>query len=137
MQPIPVEEAQGHLAELLAKLAPGEEVVLTRDDRPAAIIRSITPFSPRAEDASRGVPGTLALQTVPVAQAEAHLVEMVGKLSPEDEIVLTGNGRLIATIRSPRLTPREPPRLGTMRGTVLSVAPDFDDIPEGFEEYLP
>jgi antitoxin (DNA-binding transcriptional repressor) of toxin-antitoxin stability system len=137
MQPIPVEEAQGRLAEVLASLVPGEEVVLTRDDRPAAIVRSITPFSPRAEDASRGVPGTLALQTMPVAHAQARLVEMVGKLSPEAEIVLTGNGKLIATIRSTRLTRRAPPRLGTMRGTVLSVAPDFDDVPEGFEEYLP
>jgi antitoxin (DNA-binding transcriptional repressor) of toxin-antitoxin stability system len=137
MQPIPVEEAQSQLAEILAKLVPGEEVVLTRDGKPAATIRSITPFSPQAPDASRGIPGRLAVQTMPVTQAESHLIEMVGKLLPEEEIVLTGNGKLIATLRSPQVTRREPPRLGTLKGTVLYMAPDFDDIPEGFEEYLP
>ena len=137
MQTITVEEAQSHLAEILAKLVPGEEIVLTRDDRPAAIIRSITPFAPQAQDAARGIPGHLALQTMPVAEGEARLIETVGKLSPGEEIVLTGNGKLIATIRSPQFPLREPPRLGTLKGTILYIAPDFDDIPEGFEEYLP
>jgi antitoxin (DNA-binding transcriptional repressor) of toxin-antitoxin stability system len=137
MQTITLEEAQTRLTEILTKLAPGEEVVLTHDDKPAATIRSITPFSPQAQDALRGIPGSLALQTMSVAQAEAQLIEMVEKLSAGDEIVFTGNGKLIATIRSPQLTGREPPRLGTMKGTILYLAPNFDDIPEGFEEYLP
>ena len=36
MQTMPIEQAEGHLAEIVEKLAPGEEVVLTRDNRPAA-----------------------------------------------------------------------------------------------------
>jgi antitoxin (DNA-binding transcriptional repressor) of toxin-antitoxin stability system len=137
VQTITVEEAQSHLAEILAKLVSGEEVVLTRDDKPAAIIRSISPFAPQAPDAARGIPGNLAVQTVSVAEGEAHLFEMVGQLSPEEEIVLTGNGKLIATIRSPQFPLREPPRFGTLKRTIRYIAPDFDDIPEGFEEYLP
>jgi antitoxin (DNA-binding transcriptional repressor) of toxin-antitoxin stability system len=31
-----LEEAQGHLAEIIEKLAPGEEVVIVRDSRPVA-----------------------------------------------------------------------------------------------------
>ena len=41
------------------------------------------------------------------------------------------------TLRATPTTEREPPRFGTLKGTVLYIAPDFDDIPEGFEEYLP
>jgi antitoxin (DNA-binding transcriptional repressor) of toxin-antitoxin stability system len=137
MQTITVEEAQSHLPDILAKLAPGEEVVLIHDDSPAAIIRSITSFSPQAPDAPQGIPGRLAVQTMPVAQAEAQLLELVEKLSPGEEIVLTGNGTLIAVLRSPQFPRREAPRLGTLKGTILHIAPDFDDIPEGFEEYLP
>jgi antitoxin (DNA-binding transcriptional repressor) of toxin-antitoxin stability system len=40
MHSITVEEAQNHLAEIVEKLAPGEEVTLTRDDQPVAIIRA-------------------------------------------------------------------------------------------------
>jgi antitoxin (DNA-binding transcriptional repressor) of toxin-antitoxin stability system len=36
MQTITLEEAQSRLAEIIAKLAPGEEVVLTRGDKPVA-----------------------------------------------------------------------------------------------------
>ncbi len=38
MQTITLEEAQNHLAEIIDKLAPGEEVILTRANRPVARI---------------------------------------------------------------------------------------------------
>jgi hypothetical protein len=40
-------------------------------------------------------------------------------------------------VRAMPLASREPPRFGTLKGTILSIAPDFDAIPEGFEDYLP
>ncbi len=64
------------------------------------------------------------MQTISPEEAQARLAEIIDKSE--------------ATTRptsSP--TPPEPRRLGTLRGTILSIAPDFDDIPEGFEEYLP
>jgi antitoxin (DNA-binding transcriptional repressor) of toxin-antitoxin stability system len=36
MQTMPIEEAEGHLAEIAEKLSPGEEIVLTRDNQPVA-----------------------------------------------------------------------------------------------------
>ena len=36
MQTVPVEQAAGRLAEIIERLAPGEEVVITRDDQPVA-----------------------------------------------------------------------------------------------------
>jgi len=43
----------------------------------------------------------------------------------------------VATIRATAFpTPRKQRQLGTLRGSVLYMAPDFDAIPEGFEEYV-
>ena len=75
MQPVTLQEAQTHLAEILEKLPPGEEVVITRDDKPVATIRATFPAMPRKQR-----------------------------------------------------------QLGTLKGSVLYMAPDFDAIPEGFEE---
>src|SRR5690349_16148926 len=122
VQTISVDEAQSHLAEILAKLSPGEEVALTLDDRPAATIRGITPFRPQAADARADIPGRLSVRTMPVTLAKGRLDEIVRELAAEEEVALTGNGKLIATIRSPHLAPREPPRLGTLKGTVLHMA---------------
>jgi prevent-host-death family protein len=47
MQTIPLEDAQGHLAEIIEKLPAGEEVVITRDNKPVATIRATCPSTPR------------------------------------------------------------------------------------------
>ena len=36
MQTMPIEQTEGHLAGIIAKLSPGEEIVLTRNNRPIA-----------------------------------------------------------------------------------------------------
>jgi antitoxin (DNA-binding transcriptional repressor) of toxin-antitoxin stability system len=77
------------------------------------------------------------MQTMPLDQADGHLVEIIAKLGPGEEIVLTHDDKPVATIRATPATPREPPRFGTLRGSILYIAPDFDAIPEGFEDYLP
>jgi antitoxin (DNA-binding transcriptional repressor) of toxin-antitoxin stability system len=77
------------------------------------------------------------MQTMPLEQAEGHLAEIVEKLSPGEEVVLTRGDKPVATLRATPAPPREPPRFGTLKGSILSIAPDFDAIPEGFEDYLP
>jgi antitoxin (DNA-binding transcriptional repressor) of toxin-antitoxin stability system len=77
------------------------------------------------------------MQTIPLEQAEGHLAEIVAKLSPGEEVVLTRNDKPVATLRATPPTPREGPRFGTLKGSILYIAPDFDAIPEGFENYLP
>lgn len=77
------------------------------------------------------------MQTIPLEQAEGRLSEIIGKLSPGEEIVLSRDDKPVATLRAIAATPREPPRFGILKGTILHIAPDFDDIPEGFEDYLP
>ncbi len=76
------------------------------------------------------------MATVTVEEAQAHLSDIIDRLTPGEEVVLTRGDRPVATIKA-AAPPGEAPRLGTLQGTVLAVAPDFDAIPEGFEDYLP
>jgi len=78
------------------------------------------------------------MQTVTLQDAQSRLAEIIEKLSPGEEVVLTRDDKPVATIRATAPPPAATPRqLGTLKGTILYIAPDFDDIPEGFEEYLP
>jgi antitoxin (DNA-binding transcriptional repressor) of toxin-antitoxin stability system len=81
--------------------------------------------------------GGMTMQTLTLEQAQSHLAEIIEKLAPDEEIVLTRDGKPVATIRAAQPRPaRKPRQLGTLKGTVLHMAPDFDAIPEGFEEYV-
>ena len=77
------------------------------------------------------------MNAIAVEQAEGHLAEIIEKLSPGEEIVLTRADKPVATIRATPPQPKKQPRFGTLRGSILHIAPDFDAIPEGFEDYLP
>jgi antitoxin (DNA-binding transcriptional repressor) of toxin-antitoxin stability system len=77
------------------------------------------------------------MQTIDVYEAESHLAELIDNLSPGDQIVLTRDDKPIATIRATPVARRASPKFGTLKGTILYIAPDFDEIPEGFEDYLP
>lgn len=78
------------------------------------------------------------MQTIPLEQAEGRLAEIIEKLPPGEEVVLTRDDKPVATIRATPTPPEPTPRkFGTLKGTILYIAPDFDAIPEGFEDYLP
>ena len=70
-----------------------------------------------------------------IAEAKSHFSELV-------KLALQGEEVLIARDNKPllRLTPLNAPlkkRMpGTAKGQVLSVAPDFDELPEDFKEYV-
>ena len=44
---ISIEEAQATLPDLISKLGPGEEVVITKDDQPVAELRSLAAGKPQ------------------------------------------------------------------------------------------
>jgi len=73
--------------------------------------------------------------TVTIEEAQAKLSDSIHGLQPDEELVITENdqpvARLIATIPS-----RPKRKLGALKGTVLSMAPDFDASLEHFKEYL-
>lgn len=75
--------------------------------------------------------------TITVQEAQSHLAEIIKKLPPGAEIVITRDDKAVATLRAVDSAPaRKPRQLGTLKGSVLYLAPDFDAIPEGFEEYV-
>lgn len=67
MLTIPLEEAQAKLAELIDRLTPGEEVVLTRGDRPVARLVGL------AADWGRPVPGRGKGMLTVLADDDEHL----------------------------------------------------------------
>ena len=76
------------------------------------------------------------MTTVTIQQAQTILSELIHRLSPGDEVVITENDRPVA-----RLVPTSEIRqtcsrqLVTMKGTVLYMAPDFDAPLDEFTEY--
>jgi antitoxin (DNA-binding transcriptional repressor) of toxin-antitoxin stability system len=77
------------------------------------------------------------MRTVTLQEAQSRLTEIIDKLPPGEEIVITRDDKPVATIRATPPSPsRKQRQLGTLKGSVLYMAPDFDAIPEGFEEYL-
>lgn len=80
------------------------------------------------------------MQAITIEEAQSHLAEIINELAPGEEVVLTRENTPVATIRAAPMAASstgEPPKLGTLKGTILYIAPDFDEIPVGFEDYLP
>lgn len=73
-----------------------------------------------------------------VEEAQGRLAQIIDSLSPGEEVVLTRDDKPVATVRAaPKPQGWTPRQFGTLKGTVLYIATDFDDIPEGSEDYLP
>ncbi|MEX0612294.1 MAG: DUF2281 domain-containing protein [Pirellulales bacterium] len=74
------------------------------------------------------------MTSLPIQQVQAQLPELIHQLAPGDEVVITENDQPIARILPP--LPSQPTRkLGSLRGTVLHMAPDFDAPLDEFKEY--
>jgi prevent-host-death family protein len=77
------------------------------------------------------------MATITIQEAQATLSELIHRLAPGDEVVITENNKPVALLVSSVDGPKRPPRqLGTLRGTVLHVTSDFDAPLEDFKEYM-
>ncbi|MGA2498595.1 MAG: type II toxin-antitoxin system prevent-host-death family antitoxin [Tepidisphaeraceae bacterium] len=76
------------------------------------------------------------MPVVTIQEAKISLSELIHCLAPGDDVVITEDNRpvarLVATAQEPTPVRRQ---LGTLRETVLYVAPDFDAPLEDFAEY--
>lgn len=75
------------------------------------------------------------MTTVTLEQAQAQLARLIEGLGPGEVITITRDEEPIARLMGTERIPRPPRKLGTLRGTVLSIAPDFDAPLEDFREY--
>ncbi|HEX4132825.1 MAG TPA: type II toxin-antitoxin system prevent-host-death family antitoxin [Pirellulales bacterium] len=75
------------------------------------------------------------MTTISIQEAQAKLPELIHRMLPGDELLITENNQPIARL-VPATAVRPQRKLGTMRGTVLFTAPDFDAPLEDFKEYM-
>lgn len=69
-----------------------------------------------------------------IAEAKAHFSELVQKAMLGEEVVIAkGNKPVLKLV--PLEKPRQPRKPGSAKGRIW-MAPDFDAIPEGFEDYV-
>jgi antitoxin (DNA-binding transcriptional repressor) of toxin-antitoxin stability system len=71
--------------------------------------------------------------TITVEEAQARLKELIHRLTPGEEVIITENQQPVAKLVA---APAAERKLGTLKGTVLYMAPDFDAPLEDFKEYM-
>jgi antitoxin (DNA-binding transcriptional repressor) of toxin-antitoxin stability system len=75
------------------------------------------------------------MQTIDIGDALSRLRELLEAAEQGTEIIITREQQPIVRLEPIGSAEREPPILGWARGSVVDIAPDFDEIPEGFEDY--
>jgi prevent-host-death family protein len=76
------------------------------------------------------------MSSVTVEEAQAHLKELIEGLQPGDEVTITRDQKPVARLTAAAVQDKQPRRLGSLKGTVRYVAPDFDAPLEDFKEYV-
>jgi len=73
--------------------------------------------------------------TITVEEAQSRLKEVIAMLAPGEEVVITDNRQPVAKLvaEHPARPPRPAPGAG--KGSILYMAPDFDEPMEEFKEY--
>jgi antitoxin (DNA-binding transcriptional repressor) of toxin-antitoxin stability system len=77
------------------------------------------------------------MPTITIEEAQSRLAELIGQMHPGDEIVITQGQKPVARlIGEGKRGEKEPRQLGTLKGTVRFMAPDFDAPIDDFKEYM-
>ena len=76
------------------------------------------------------------MTVVNMHEAKTNLSKLVQRAAAGEEIIVAKAGEPVAKIVAYTPPPRKPRVPGSMKGKIW-IAPDFDEIPEEFEEYLP
>jgi antitoxin (DNA-binding transcriptional repressor) of toxin-antitoxin stability system len=77
------------------------------------------------------------MPTLTIEQVQTQLPQLIEKLQPGEEIIITRDDKAVARLVKEEKSERPPRKLGTLKGTVLYMAPDFDAPLEEFKEYMP
>ncbi len=78
------------------------------------------------------------LAMITVEEAQATLKELIHKLAPGEEVVITENTQPIAKLVSEQAKPqpKQRPGPGLCKGMITYMAPDFDAPLEDMKEYM-
>ncbi len=71
---------------------------------------------------------------ITVEEAQAHLRELIDKLAPGEEVIITDDQKPVAKLVGERPARLSRPAPGLGKGSVVYMAPDFDEPMEDFSE---
>ena len=74
---------------------------------------------------------TMALEDIKLT-----LPELLDSMTPGDEVILTRNQQPVAKLVSEAAKPGQRPPPGLGKGSILFMAPDFDEPLEEMQEYM-
>ena len=75
------------------------------------------------------------MSTVTLEEAQAHLGDLILRLTPGEEVLIAQQGQPVAKlVRSERTS--WPCRAGSAKDKILWIAPDFDAPLADFQEYM-
>lgn len=76
------------------------------------------------------------LPTISIEEAQATLPEIISKLGPGEEVVITKDDQPVAKLVSQPKAVRQPRRPGSAKGMLTIVTEDEEHL-EDFKEYMP
>lgn len=76
------------------------------------------------------------MPTVTIEEAQANLPEWIDLIHTGDEVIITRDSLPVARLVAVGTQETKLRRMGTMKGTVLYMAPDFDAPLDEFKEYM-
>ena len=76
------------------------------------------------------------MNTVTIEEAQAKLSELIDKLAPGEEVIITRNEQPVATLVGQQRPIRKPRRPGSAKGKRVILAEDDGHL-EDFKDYMP
>ena len=75
-------------------------------------------------------------ETITLEEAQAHLAELITRLVPGQEVLITQNQRPVARLIGQSPAVRQPRKPGSAKGNLIIHADDEEHL-EDFKEYMP
>lgn len=76
------------------------------------------------------------MTTLPIQEAATRFFELVHRLKPGDEVIITENERPVAKLIGQSIPAGQPRRRGSAKGKLV-IHGDDDEHLEDFKEYMP
>jgi prevent-host-death family protein len=80
--------------------------------------------------------GEKSMTTVTIQEAQAKLPDLIHRLTPGEEVVITENNAPVAKLVSETPSVRQRPQPGLCKG-MLTIVADDDEHLQDFAEYMP
>ena len=76
------------------------------------------------------------MTTVTIQEAQATLMDLIHRLPPGDEVVITENNQVVARLARTEPDQQWPCKAGSAKDSIHWMAPDFDAPLDEFKEYM-